>query len=173
MGRLLLFLAMLVKLAGNWQMQLFHINQIEESSKITINAHTTSGQLHQRSITTATTLLAVTARVSGWSRGLQQLLPAANCEMNLCQLFLDSGFISAPQECPQCLEPLTGRNILVENISAILFSQNHARHEEAELEKEKFQISTHLLFDIYLLAKFLVRLAGSLNLLSETEIKSS
>ena len=112
-------------------------------------------------------------RVSGWSRGLQQLLPAANCEMNLCQLFLDSGFISAPQECPQCLEPLTGRNILVENISAILFSQNYARHEEAELEKEKFQITTHLLFDIYLLAKFLVRLAGSLNLLSETEIKSS
>ena len=112
-------------------------------------------------------------RVSGWSRGLQHLLPAANCETKLCQLFLESVFISAPQECPQCLEPLTGRNILVENISAILFSQNYAGHDKEKLEKEKFQISTHLLFAIYLLAKFLVRLAGSLNLLSETEIKSS
>ena len=93
--------------------------------------------------------------------------------INFCQLFLDSGFISAPQECPQCLEPLTGRNILVENISAILFSQNYAGHEQEKLEQGKFQITTHLLFDIYLLAKFLVRLAGSLNLLSETEIKSS
>ena len=38
-------------------MQLFQINQSEESSKITtINAHTISGQLHQRSITTAFTL---------------------------------------------------------------------------------------------------------------------
>ena len=66
MGRFLMLLAMLVNLAGNWQMQLFQINQSEESSKITINinAHATSGQLHQQSITlhqqsitTASTLL--------------------------------------------------------------------------------------------------------------------
>ena len=34
-------------------MQLFHINQSSRSSKITINAHTTSCWLHQRSITSA------------------------------------------------------------------------------------------------------------------------
>ena len=89
-------------------------------------------------------------RVSGWSRGLQHLLPAANCETKLCQLFHESVFISAPQECPQCLEPLTGRNILVENISAILFSQNYAGHDKEKLEKEKFQISTHLLFLLFI-----------------------
>ena len=38
-------------------MQLFQINQSARSSKITINAHTTIGQLHQRPITTASTLL--------------------------------------------------------------------------------------------------------------------
>ena len=43
----------LMLLAGNLQMQLFQINQSEESSKISINAHTTCGQLHQRPITTA------------------------------------------------------------------------------------------------------------------------
>ena len=34
-------------------MQLFQINQSARSSKITINAHTTIGQLDQRSITSA------------------------------------------------------------------------------------------------------------------------
>ena len=34
-------------------MQLFQINQSKESSKNTINAHTTSGRLHQRSITSS------------------------------------------------------------------------------------------------------------------------
>ena len=37
-------------------MQLFQINQSEESSKITVNAHTTSCPLHQLSITTVSTL---------------------------------------------------------------------------------------------------------------------
>ena len=37
-------------------MQLFQINQSEEISKITINAHTTSCPLHQLPITTASTL---------------------------------------------------------------------------------------------------------------------
>ena len=53
MGRFLMLLAMLVLLDSILQMQLFQINQSEESSKITINAHTTSGQLHQQSITSA------------------------------------------------------------------------------------------------------------------------
>ena len=34
-------------------MQLFQINQSEESSKITVNAHTASGQSHQQSIISA------------------------------------------------------------------------------------------------------------------------
>ena len=38
---------------GNQQTQLFQINQSEESGKITINAHTTIGQLHQHLITPA------------------------------------------------------------------------------------------------------------------------
>ena len=45
MGSFLMLLAVLMKLAGILQMQLFQINQSEESSKmakITINAHTTS-----------------------------------------------------------------------------------------------------------------------------------
>ena len=36
---------------GIWQMQLFQINQSEDSSKITIMYYNPSGQLHQRSIT--------------------------------------------------------------------------------------------------------------------------
>ena len=43
-------------------MQLFQINQCEESSKITINAHTTSCPLHQLPITTASTLLLLLAQ---------------------------------------------------------------------------------------------------------------
>ena len=39
-----------------WQMQLFQINQSEDSSKITIMYDNPSVQLHQRSITTAPTL---------------------------------------------------------------------------------------------------------------------
>ena len=38
---------------GIWQMQLFQINQSEDSSKITIMYDNPSGQLHQRSITSA------------------------------------------------------------------------------------------------------------------------
>ena len=57
MGRFLMLLAVLVQRAGIWQKLLFQINQIEESSKININAHTTCTQLHQRSITTASALL--------------------------------------------------------------------------------------------------------------------
>ena len=38
---------------GIWQMQLFQINQSEDSSKITIMYNNPSGQLHQRSITSA------------------------------------------------------------------------------------------------------------------------
>ena len=40
-------------------MQLFQVNQSEESSKITINAHTISCPLHQLPITTASTLLQI------------------------------------------------------------------------------------------------------------------
>ena len=46
-----MLLAMLVLLDSIWQMQLFQINQIEDSSKITIMSDTTCGQLHQRPIT--------------------------------------------------------------------------------------------------------------------------
>ena len=56
MGRLLMLLAVMMELAGNWQTQLFQINQSKESSKITINTHTTSCPLHQLPITTASTL---------------------------------------------------------------------------------------------------------------------
>ena len=42
---------------GIWQMQLFQINQSEDSSKITIMYDNPSRQLHQRSITTAPTLI--------------------------------------------------------------------------------------------------------------------
>ena len=45
MGRFLMLLAVLVQLAGK-----IEVKKVE-SSKITINAHTTSSQLHQRSIT--------------------------------------------------------------------------------------------------------------------------
>ena len=38
---------------SNWQTQLFQMNQSEESSKINKYALTTSGQLDQRSITSA------------------------------------------------------------------------------------------------------------------------
>ena len=48
-----MLLDMLVLLDSIMQMQLFQIIQSEESSKITINAHITSGQLHQQSITSA------------------------------------------------------------------------------------------------------------------------
>ena len=44
---------MLLELAGNWQTQLLKINQSEESSKINVNAHTTSCPLHQMPITSA------------------------------------------------------------------------------------------------------------------------
>ena len=45
MGSFLMLLAVLMKWADILQMQLFQINQSEESSKITINAHTTSSPL--------------------------------------------------------------------------------------------------------------------------------
>ena len=48
-----MLLAMLVLPNGIWQMQLFQINQSEDSSKITIMYDNPSGQLHQRSITRA------------------------------------------------------------------------------------------------------------------------
>ena len=48
-----MLLAVLVQWAGIWQKLLFQINQSEESSKITINAHTTSCPLRQLPITSA------------------------------------------------------------------------------------------------------------------------
>ena len=51
-----MLLTVLVQQAGIWQKLLFQINQCEESSKITINAHTTSCPLHLLPITTASTL---------------------------------------------------------------------------------------------------------------------
>ena len=55
MGSFLMLLAVLMKLewAGILQMQLFQINQSEESSKITINAHTRNCPLHELPITLA------------------------------------------------------------------------------------------------------------------------
>ena len=44
---------------GIWQMQLFQINQSEDSSKITIMYDNPSGQLHQRSITWAFNYMSV------------------------------------------------------------------------------------------------------------------
>ena len=53
-GQFLMLLAMLVLLNSILQMQLFQINQSEDSSKkITIKSDTTCVQLHQRPITTA------------------------------------------------------------------------------------------------------------------------
>ena len=46
-----MLLDMLVLLDSILQMQLFQINQSEDSSKITIMYDNPSGQLHQRSIT--------------------------------------------------------------------------------------------------------------------------
>ena len=48
-----MLLDMLVLLDSILQMQLFQIDQSEDSSKITIMSDTTCGQLHQRPITTA------------------------------------------------------------------------------------------------------------------------
>ena len=48
-----MLLAMLVLLDSILQMQLFQINQSEDSSKITVMSDTTCGQLHQRPITSA------------------------------------------------------------------------------------------------------------------------
>ena len=48
-----MLLNMLVLLDSILQMQLFQINQSEDSSKITIMSNTTCGQLHQRPITSA------------------------------------------------------------------------------------------------------------------------
>ena len=48
-----MLLDMLVLLDSILQMQLFQINQSEDSSKITIMSDTTCGQLHQHPITTA------------------------------------------------------------------------------------------------------------------------
>ena len=48
-----MLLDMLVLLDSILQMQLFQINQSEESSKITIMSDTTCVQLHQRPITSA------------------------------------------------------------------------------------------------------------------------
>ena len=65
-----MLLAVLVYWEVIWQKILFQINQSEESSKITVNAHTTSSsQLHQRSITTASTLVEVfyIQKAEGWS----------------------------------------------------------------------------------------------------------
>ena len=45
MGCFLMLLAVLMKWADILQMQLFQINQSEESSKITINAHTTATKI--------------------------------------------------------------------------------------------------------------------------------
>ena len=52
-----MLLAVLVLWTGIWQKLLFQINQSEESSKITVNAHTTSCPLHQLPNTTASTLI--------------------------------------------------------------------------------------------------------------------
>ena len=51
MGSFLMLLAVLMKWAGILQMQLFQINQSEERSKITLNAHTTRCPLHELPIT--------------------------------------------------------------------------------------------------------------------------
>ena len=48
-----MLLAVLMKWAGILQMQLFQINQSEESNKISINSHTNSGPLHEQPITLA------------------------------------------------------------------------------------------------------------------------
>ena len=49
----LMLLNMLLKPNSIWQMQLFQINQSEDSSKITIMFNNPSGQFHQCSITSA------------------------------------------------------------------------------------------------------------------------
>ena len=54
-----MLLAMLVLLDSILQMQLFQINQSEDSSKITIMSDTTCGQLRQRPITSASNYISV------------------------------------------------------------------------------------------------------------------
>ena len=78
----------LMELAGNWQIQLFQINQSEESSKITINAHTIHGQLHQRSITTASTLSETKQDLLTWRRDLSAMLLAEQVKVLLWWRFL-------------------------------------------------------------------------------------
>ena len=51
MGSFLMLLAVLMKWTGILQMQLFQINQSEESSKISINSYTTSFPSHEQPIT--------------------------------------------------------------------------------------------------------------------------
>ena len=64
MGRFLMLLAVLVSRAGIWQKLLFQINQSEESSEITINAHITSCPLQPH-------LLYCEMTNDWWSRCLQ------------------------------------------------------------------------------------------------------
>ena len=45
------------------------------------------------------------------------------------------------KECPECLGPFIGRNVLVENISAILFSQHFEEDENRDEVNETISIS--------------------------------
>ena len=58
-----MLLDMLVLLDSILQMQLFQINQSEDSSKITIMSDTTCGQLHQRPITTASLYISTETKI--------------------------------------------------------------------------------------------------------------
>ena len=58
-----MLLDMLVLLDSTLQMQLFQINQSEDSSKITIMSNTPCVQLHQRTITSASNYNRITVHI--------------------------------------------------------------------------------------------------------------
>ena len=75
--------------------------------------------------------------VLGRARGLFQLFSSQsrNKKVSASYLYLAT-FV---KECPECLGPLIGRNILMENISAIIFSQ-HFEQDEHKQEAQEFEI---------------------------------
>ena len=98
----------LVLLNGIWQMQLFQINQSEDSSKITIMYDNPSGQLHQRSITTAPTLY----RAAGKNQTFMFFVAVIHSEQHTIYV------VTATDKKVQLVSPFfrTYRNNLIENL---------------------------------------------------------
>ena len=85
---------------GIWQMQLFQINQSEDSSKITIMYDNPSGQLHQRSITSA---FNYNRTYSMYLFRLASITMRLVCSMFVKGItFLDVECVTAVQVFPHC-----------------------------------------------------------------------